>query len=129
MAPRKVPARVLIVDDEALIRWALAESLRAGGFEALEAETVDEAYALIARGDRIDAALIDLRLPDGSGLHVLDRLRAGQPACRSFLMTAYGAPESREAAAARGAMAVVSKPFDLGDIMRLLESALQDRSS
>ncbi len=129
MVPRKVPARVLIVDDEALIRWALAESLRATGYETIEADTVAAAEALISAGPPIDLALVDLRLPDGSGLAVLEQLKMRRPACQSFLMTAYGATEYADAAASRGAVAVVGKPFDLGDIMRLLESALQDRSS
>jgi DNA-binding NtrC family response regulator len=129
MSDPKIPARVLIVDDEALIRWALGESLRTAGFDTLEAGTRSAAEQLIADdAEPIDAALVDLKLPDGSGLLVLERLQASRPGCPSILMTAYGSDESADAAAKHGAVAVVSKPFDLGDIMRLLGSALQGRS-
>jgi two-component system response regulator RegA len=127
MVQRKVPPRVLVVDDESLIRWALAESLRAAGYEVIEAGTVAAADAVAADAHgALDAAVVDLRLPDGSGLDVLETLHASWPGCRSILMTAYGTTESHDAAAARGAVAVVGKPFDLGDIMRLIASAVQD---
>lgn len=129
MVHRKTPARVLIVDDDALVRWALAESLRAAGYDVAEAGTVEAAERVIADLDgALDGALVDLRLPDGSGLLVLESLRARRPGCRPILMTAYGSTDTTDAAASRGAVAVVGKPFDLGDIMRLLVFALQNRT-
>jgi DNA-binding NtrC family response regulator len=129
MLDPKIPARVLIVDDEALIRWALAESLRTAGFDTVEAGSLSAAQRLIVDGaEPIDAALVDLRLPDGSGLSVLEHLQASRPGCPSILMTAYGSEGSADEATKRGAVAVVSKPFDLGDIMRLLSTALEGRT-
>jgi DNA-binding NtrC family response regulator len=127
MVRQKVPFRVLVLDDDALLRWALAEYLRADGRQAVEADSITAAQAVINGGEgRLDAALVDLRLPDGSGLQVLDWLRERCPGCRTIVMTAYGTNELRDAALARGAGAVVAKPIDLGALMRLLVTSTQD---
>lgn len=113
------------MDDERLLRWALGESLAACGYDALEAGTVRDAVAIIDDlRERIDAALVDLRLPDGSGLAAIERLRVR--GCPAVLMTAYGSPEVTEAAQAAGARFVVAKPFDLSDMMRAVVECLGD---
>lgn len=123
VAARK--SRVLVADDEALICWSVAEALLAAGYEAVTAESVAKALELVEDpAQRIDMAIIDLRLGDGSGLTVLQRLRdRGVPA---VLMTAYAAPELLPEAEAAGALCVVAKPFDLGDIIRLVGHTLRD---
>jgi DNA-binding NtrC family response regulator len=120
--------RVLVLDDEALIRWALGESLRAAGYGVVEAATVSEAFRLIGDPELpLDAACVDLRLPDGSGLAVVESLQRAQPECSTVLMTAYGTPDANQAAKERGALAIVNKPFDLGEMMQLLGTHLRDR--
>ena len=61
--------RVLVLDDERLVRWSLAERLRRDSLDPVEAETVTEALDQAARG--IDAAILDYKLPDGDGLALL----------------------------------------------------------
>jgi len=64
--------QILIVDDEELIRWSLAERLRLDGHEILEASTA--AAALEKLDAHIDAALLDYRLPDDDGISVLKKI-------------------------------------------------------
>lgn len=108
------PPRVLIVDDEPLIRWCLAESLSMQGCDVLEAATVAEARKGLRQG--VAVVVLDVKLPDGDGIALLEELRssgspyAGVPV---IIMTAHG--DSRVAAAARtaGAQDYVAKPFDV----------------
>ena len=81
MAPR----RVLVVDDERLVRWSLTQRLRADGMEVIEAGS--SAEALQAR--ELDAAILDYRLPDGNGISVLRRLREIDPDLPVVMLTAH----------------------------------------
>jgi DNA-binding NtrC family response regulator len=118
--------RVLVVDDELLIRWSLSEGLMKAGFEVLEAE--DARGALEAFGPEspaIDAVLLDLRLPDSADLGLLRRIRELAPEIPVIMMTAYGTAETREDALRLGAQHVVSKPFDLHGMVTLVEGVLR----
>ena len=109
---------VLIVDDEALIRWSVAESLEAAGYQVLEAATAREALAWVQdRSAAISTVILDLKLPDSSDLSLLRRVRQIRPACRIILMTAYGTPEMLEEALESGATDVLCKPFDMSRIV------------
>jgi DNA-binding NtrC family response regulator len=115
--------RVLIVDDEALIRWALGETLGDQGFAVEEAASRKEALDLIERGVSFDVVLLDLRLPDSHDLQLLARVRALMPATPIILMTAYATPETVERALELGAFRVVSKPFEIAEIASLVKRA------
>ncbi len=116
-------AVVLVVDDESLIRWSLRERL-SGSYEVLEAETGLEALAVFG-SNPVDLVLLDLCLPELDGLGVLERIRATHPACPVIVMTAYGSPESAEKAAALGATAFLTKPFDLDRMIGLVKEKLR----
>lgn len=118
----KIPTpRVLIVDDEALLRWSLAEMLSGAGYQVVEARDGREARRAFADADHpIDAMLLDLKLPDANGLQLLQEARRRCLSCPIVIMTAYGASDTVEAAIVSGAHRVVSKPFDLDDMLRLL---------
>jgi DNA-binding NtrC family response regulator len=117
-------ASVLIVDDEALIRWSVAESLESAGHDVLEAGTAAEALRLMdSNHDDIGVAVLDLRLPDSSDLGLLRRIRQSAPACRIILMTAHGTPEMLDEAIGWGAFAVLTKPFDMDSVVSLVDRA------
>lgn len=114
---------VLIVDDESLIRWSIAESLEAEGFPVLEACSAREALACLDKRDDIGVVLLDLKLPDSSDLSLLRSLRERAPNWRIILMTAHGSSELLEEAVSAGAFRAVGKPFDLGDVVGMVREA------
>ena len=123
--PGKVRSRrVLVVDDELLIRWSLNEGLARAGFEVIEAEDARGALARFAPdAPPIDVVVLDLRLPDSADLSVLQRIRELSPATPVIMMTAYGTPETTQDALRLGAREVISKPFDLHRMVAIVTDA------
>ena len=112
--PANVMPTVLVVDDEMLIRWALAESLASAGFAVVQAGTAREALERLGRyGGTIAVALLDLRLPDSTDFGLLRQIHAIDPACKVILMTAEGRPGILDEAVGAGAFRALSKPFDV----------------
>lgn len=114
--------RILIVDDEALIRWSLAESLEEAGFTTSEAGSAAEAIKLLD-GNGFAVILLDLHLPDSSDLALLRRIRQIAPGARVIVMTAYGTPEILAEARQLGAVNTLNKPFDMVRIVGLVRDA------
>jgi len=115
--------RVLVVDDEPLVRWAVAETLADSGYDVLEAGDAKSALNHFP-GGHTDAVLLDLRLPDCDDLRVLSTIRRLSPTTPVIIMTACGSPELLEEARRLGAFAVVDKPFEMNDIPPLIAKAL-----
>jgi DNA-binding NtrC family response regulator len=117
--------RVLVVDDELLIRWSLTEGLAKAGFEVVQAEDARGALACFEpQAPDIHAVVLDLRLPDSADLSLLRRIRQLAPDTPVIIMTAYGSAETRDDALRLGAFQVVSKPFDVHRMVTLVEDAL-----
>jgi DNA-binding NtrC family response regulator len=116
------PGLVLIVDDEPLVRWSLGERLRQAGYQVREAATGAQARALFAESNGAErrVVLLDLRLPDADGLLLFDEMRRQHPGWQIIILSAHASPEIAEAALARGALHVGSKPYDLDDIVQLV---------
>ena len=104
--------RILIVDDEMLIRWALGQALSARGCVITEAATAREALAAVRAGS-FDVILMDYRLPDTTHLELLREIRATTPQARVVMMTAFGTPEMLDEARQLGVRRVLEKPIDL----------------
>src|SRR5213595_2367327 len=79
--------KILVVDDEKMIRWSLGEALRGWGFEPIEAETAVAALAAF-EAEPPSAVLLDINLPDGSGIDVLRKVRLRQPDAVVIMITA-----------------------------------------
>jgi two-component system NtrC family response regulator/two-component system nitrogen regulation response regulator GlnG len=114
-------ARVLVVDDESLVRWSLAETLSASGYEVTEAHGGASAIRTMASADVV---LLDLHLPDSRDLRVLAAMRQLSPRVPVIVMTAFGTLDVLNEALGLGAFAVVDMPFDMSDISPLVGRAL-----
>jgi DNA-binding NtrC family response regulator len=120
---------VLVVDDEALIRWSLAESLTEAGYTVLEAGDGASAVAQASNGHVFDAIVLDYRLPDSNDLHLLETIRGLQPKAAVVMMTAFGTPELTSGALRLGAFRVVAKPFDVHEIVDAVAKARESAKS
>jgi DNA-binding NtrC family response regulator len=122
---RPEDVRVLVIDDEPLIRWSCAATLTASGFPVIEGERGETAVAVLANPDGgAEVVLLDLVLPDSRDLSLLARLRCLVPAVPIIMMTAFPTPELVAEARRLGAFTVVEKPFDLNGLVPLVRRAL-----
>jgi DNA-binding NtrC family response regulator len=112
--------RVLIVDDEPLIRWALAELLGDLQCDTVETGNARDTRNALAGSPLFDTIFLDLRLPDCSDLSLLRDVRSLAPAARIVVMTAHGTPELTAQALSIGAYAVIDKPFELAHVASLV---------
>lgn len=124
---KKSPRRVLIVDDESLIRWALAETFGDHGYAVTEAENAQAARVAASSCPSLDVVLLDFMLPDSNDLSLLADIRRLAPGACVIMMTAYETPEMVLKARNLGALRVVNKPFEVADILALTDTALGGR--
>jgi len=118
--------RLLIIDDEPPIRFALARYFGSFGCVVDTAGTVEEAETLIAAAD-YQAAIIDVRLSRGDdGLALAGVLRNRYPEAKLVLLTAYGSADLEAEAREQGVDAVLNKPKPLADIAAVLEVLLSE---
>ena len=115
--------RVLVVDDEAPIRRAMAANLRARGYDVDLAETGEQALQLAAR-HHPDVVLLDLGLPGMDGLAVIDGLR-GWTQVPIVVLSARGSERDKVAALDAGADDYVSKPFGMDELLARLRAAVR----
>jgi DNA-binding NtrC family response regulator len=115
---------VLVVDDESLIRWSLAQTLMEQGHVVREAADGRGAIEVLQQSlVPFDVIMLDYRLPDTTALQMLEPIRALSPESRVVMMTAYGTPEVSAEALRLGAVCVVHKPLDMHDVGDLVARA------
>ena len=112
-------ARILVVDDERLIRWSLGQALGRHGCAVKEAANAQEAQAAL-RSDSFDTVVLDYRLPDTADLELLRLVRALSPRSHVVMMTAFGTSEMIDEATGLGASCVLEKPLDLDAACRVI---------
>jgi DNA-binding NtrC family response regulator len=118
--------RVLIVEDESLIRWAVVETLKQAGHTVTESWDAATALRSLAEAP-VDVVLLDFRLPDSSDLGLLRAIRRDAPSSAVVMMTAHGTPETVAGAMALGVHAVMAKPFNLDQVEVMLAEACHAR--
>jgi len=116
-------ATLLIVDDDPLVRRAVAEHLAREGHTIVEAGSVREAHERLT--SEIDLALLDYHLPDGDGLSILRHIKEHSPDTIAIMMTAFPGVESAVEAMKLGAFHYVTKPANLDELALLVDTALE----
>src|SRR5580765_6869283 len=117
---------ILVVDDEQLIRWSLSSRLTEEGYRVFEAETAAEALKRVRDG--VDLVLLDYRLPDSDGLAVLKQIKDNDPDTLVIMLTAYSNVDTAVEAMRQGAYHYANKPFNIDEIVLLVEKALETTS-
>lgn len=120
--------KVLIVDDEFLIRLTLSEGLKDRGYETQAAGTVQEALELMGHF-RPQAVLLDNRLENSLGMDEIATFKAADEDVQVILMTAYGSVAQAVEATKRGAYDYILKPFDIDEIDRIVSRAIEQEKS
>lgn len=115
--------KILIVDDDTSLRTALFRALDRKGFQVVTASTKAEALTLTQGNAHIDLAMIDLRLPDGDGIDLMQTIKKLQPHAKAIILTGFGSIESAVEATQKGAYHFITKPFNLDEILNLIETA------
>jgi DNA-binding NtrC family response regulator len=119
--------RILIVDDETIVRDSLGAWFRQDGHRVDVAESGKEALRLVS-ANRYDIAFLDIKMPGMDGLELQARLSAADPELSVVLMTAYASVETAVKAMKNGAYDYIVKPFDPDDLSMLVKRAAEHRS-
>jgi len=121
-------AKILVVDDEQMIRWSIQQTLVAAGYEVTCAETAGEGLAMF-RQVLPQVVFLDVRLPDGDGLSTLQVIKEeAQQETAVVVMTAYGEIRTAVEAMRLGALDYLKKPFDFDELEVIVERALEATS-
>lgn len=116
--------KILVVDDERLVRWSLRQKCEEWGYHVVEAEG-GEAALNLAQNESPDLVLLDVRLPDLSGLEVLSQLRKNGDARAVVMITADPQLDDLKLALKLGAYDFVGKPLDFDELQVVIKNALE----
>ncbi|MBI2956113.1 MAG: sigma-54-dependent Fis family transcriptional regulator [Acidobacteria bacterium] len=130
-APRRATAAeadgfvLLVADDDPTVCDVCEDVAQALGLRVLRAGTTEEALERVEQ-QRVDLVLVDLRMPAGGGMALLERLKRDHPHVEVILMTGYGSIETAVEAIKRGAYDYLAKPFHVDDLRAKLQRALKE---
>jgi len=116
--------KILVVDDEQLIRWSLEQNLKKQGYDVLTAPSGEDALRIL-REDPPDLMLLDIQLPGINGMEVLERLREMDEDVIVIMVTALGVLETAVKAMRLGAYDYINKPFNLDELAIVIKKALE----
>ena len=120
--------RILVVEDEALMRSIITDLMRGEGYEVVEAGAADEAWRIFER-EKVDLAILDLNLSGGaSGLDVLKKMRDVDSEVMAIIVTAYASVESAVQALQQGAYDYITKPFANDHLKNQVRHALEAKA-
>ncbi len=124
----KMAGKVLIIDDEAVLRNTLTRILQKAGCETTAAMDGHEALQLLSDNVRFDLVYLDIHLPDFDGLQVLREIRSREPKLPVILLTGYGSLQSAVEALRLGAYDYLLKPFDPEILVARTRAVLQEQA-
>ena len=117
-------SRILIVADESSLRTALFRAMDRKGFNVITANKIEEAKLLCQGDQSIELALVDMNLPDGDGIELMEHLKAMYPTTEVIILTGHGTIESAVRATQKGAFHFITKPFNMDELLSLVDKAL-----
>jgi CheY-like chemotaxis protein len=113
--------KLLIVDDDALIGWALQRELASFNFQSRVVTNAADTLAEV-RSDSYDLIFLDIHLPDGNGIELLEEIGRISPNSKIVIMSSDSSHHNRERAFAGGALQFLEKPFERSEIHSVLRS-------
>ncbi len=119
-------SRILVVDDEHLIRWSLEQSLKKQGYEVMTAASGEDALRLV-QDESPELMLLDIQLPGMDGLQVLEKVKELDGEIIVVMVTALGVLETAVKAMRLGAYDYINKPFNLDELSIIVKKALETR--
>jgi DNA-binding NtrC family response regulator len=118
------PEKILVVDDERLVRWSLRQKCEEWGYQVTEAEAGEPGLKL-AQHDPPDLVLLDVRLPDINGIQVLEQLKKNEGAPAVIMITADPQLDDVKIAIKLGAYDFIGKPLDFDELHVTIKNALE----
>ncbi|MBN2645775.1 MAG: sigma-54-dependent Fis family transcriptional regulator [Desulfuromonadaceae bacterium] len=119
--------RVLIVDDEQLIRWSLEQSLKKQGYQVQTACSGEDALEIV-RNESPDLVLLDIQMPGIDGIETLERIKEIDADISVIMITALGVLETAVKAMQLGAYDYINKPFNLDELSVVMRKALETQA-
>ncbi len=117
---------VLIVDDEKDMGWVIGRILRDAGYEVVNASSGTESLAKFKQhAGGIPIALLDHKLPDTSGIDLIEQMKKLSPKTKFVIITAFGTPEMKKLALQKGATEVLDKPFRVERMLKMVRLACE----
>src|SRR6266478_5176737 len=124
----RVPYRIMVVEDEQLMRSIIVQLLRSEGYDVIEGNSADSALQIFER-EKVDLAILDLNLSGGgSGLELLGHIRDLDPEVMGIIVTAYASVESAVEALRKGAYDYITKPFANDHLKAVVRNALAQKA-
>ncbi len=117
------PLKILIADNEYLIRWSLSQALLQEGYEVVAVENGKQAVEA-ARQQRFDFIITDLGMPELNGLDILKFAKQIEPQPKVIIMTAHGQSITERVARDHGAWAYLEKPYLINEIKGILKEVI-----
>jgi len=119
-------ARVLVIDDEEGMCWALEKALEEEGHQVFTA-TCGLAGLVVFKAQEIDLVLCDIKMPDISGLEVLEQIRKKNPCVPVVIMTGYSSLPIALEAIKKGANSYLTKPFHISHLKELVQKTINQQ--
>lgn len=115
--------RILVVDDDRLIRWSLQSALSSEGYDVTTLDSAEQALAQLET-NRFDLAIVDVMLPQMDGLELVERMRSVCPGIKTLVITGQRSGDTERRVLEQGALAYVEKPFSVKELSGLVKQAL-----